>query len=266
VHNKKRYYKINNKNRRRGTTFKVLMITIVMISLSIISGFDVNNFYFILQPDLIKMVIASTGITESESYSGKRIGANLKPMVGNFSIHEQSFKSSSDSVIDECITPGIHRIIRFDFLIHNTGKTDLEVGNPELRPDLFVYSAAHKHYHMKDFNEFVPFDRSGNQSNVVEKQGFCLRDSKPISSWANPRSGPWNCNSNQGISAGWADHYEKTLACQFVDGIADGEYTLVSTTNAQQTLSEETYEDNSVKTGLIITGDSVANVNHLRTE
>jgi len=246
------------------------MITIVMISLtlSIISGFGFNNFYFILQPGLIKMVIASTGITESESHSGKIIGANLKPMVGNFSMHEESFKSSSDSVIDECITPGIHRIIRSDFLIHNTGKTDLEVGNPELRPDLFVYSAAHKHYHMKDFNEFVLFDRSGNQSNVVEKQGFCLRDSKPISSWANPRSGPWNCNSNQGISAGWADLYEKTLACQFVviDGIADGEYTLVSTTNAQQTLSEETYEDNSVKIGLRITGDSVANVKHLRTE
>ena len=243
----------------------MLMITIVMISLSIISGFSFNNFYFILQPGLIKMVIASTGISESESRSGKIIGANLKPMVGNFSIHEESFKSSSDSVIDECITPGIHRIIRFDFLIHNTGKADLEVGNPELRPDLFVYSAAHKHYHMKDFNEFALFDKYGNQSNVVEKQGFCLRDSKPISSWANPRSGPWNCNSNQGISAGWTDLYEKTLACQFVviDGIADGEYTLVSTTNAQQTLSEETYEDNSVKTGLRITGDSLANVNHL---
>lgn len=51
-----------------------------------------------------------------------------------------------------------------------------------------------------------------------------------------------------------------------IDGIADGAYILVSTTNAQHTISEETYEDNSVKIGLRITEDSVANVNHLRTE
>jgi hypothetical protein len=37
------------------------------------------------------MVVASTGITEPESHSGKIIGANLNPTVGNFSIHEQSF-------------------------------------------------------------------------------------------------------------------------------------------------------------------------------
>ena len=249
--------------RKRSTAIKVLIITIVTMSLSIISGF-VNSLYFTSKPDLTKMVLASTGITESESHSGKIIGANLKPIVGNFSVHEQSFESSSGSVIDECITPGNHRIIRFDFLIHNTGKTDLAVGDPELRPDLFIYSAAHKHYHMKDFNEFVLFDRSGNQTNIVEKQGFCLRDSKPISTWANPKSGPWNCDSNQGISAGWADLYEKTLACQFVviNGIADGDYTLVSTTNAQHTLYEETYEDNSVETDLQITGDSVTSVIH----
>jgi hypothetical protein len=45
---------LNNRNRRSCTAFKVLMITIAMISLSIVSGSNVNNFYFILQPDLIK--------------------------------------------------------------------------------------------------------------------------------------------------------------------------------------------------------------------
>jgi hypothetical protein len=58
---------------------------------------------------------------------------------------------------------------------------------------------------------------------------------------------------------GWADVYSSFLACQFVviDGLADGDYTLQSTTNSRHVAGEECFGDNTIWTGLRITGNSV---------
>ena len=91
------------------------------------------------------------------------------------------------------------------------------------------------------------------------KQAFCLVDIEHRSPWGPSSPQFTNCNTNQGISSGWADLYNAGLACQFVviDDVPDGDYVLRSTTNAQHLLPEDTYDDNTIYTLLRIQSDTV---------
>lgn len=131
---------------------------------------------------------------------------------------------------------GRYLSLRFDFLSYNAGTADLVIGSPAARPDLFVWSAGHGHHHLKDFNEFLLFDAAGNLATTGYKQAFCAIDIERISPTASASPQFNDCNSDQGISAGWADVYSSFLACQFVviDGVPNGDYTLQSTTNAKE--------------------------------
>ena len=190
------------------------------------------------------------------------MGVNLVTRVRDFSIQNTSFAAGSHDVQDGCVTPGAHKVVRFDFLSYNAGSSDMVIGSPASRPDLFVWSSGHGHYHLKDFNEFLLFTAAGTLATIGYKQAFCAIDIERISPTASatPRFG--DCNSDQGISAGWADVYSSFLACQFVviDGLPDGDYTLQSTTNAKHVAGEECYGDNTIWTGLRIAGNTVAQI------
>jgi hypothetical protein len=190
------------------------------------------------------------------------MGVNLITQVRDFRIENRSFTSGDHDVQDGCVIPGAHKLLRFDFLSYNAGSSDLVIGSPAARPDLFVWSSGHGHYHLKDFNEFLLFNAAGNLATIGYKQAFCAIDIERISPTASatPRFG--DCNSDQGISAGWADVYGWFLACQFVvlDGVADGDYTLQSTTNAKHVAGEECYADNTIWTGLRIAGNTVQEI------
>jgi len=190
------------------------------------------------------------------------MGANLVPIVRNFFITSETFAADSHSVQDGCVTPGTHRLMRFDFLSHNIGDADLVVGAPKDHPEWFTWSEAHGHYHLKDFNEFILYDCSGNQITKGYKQAFCLIDIEHHSAWGPNAPQFTDCNTNQGVSAGWADLYNAGLACQFIvmDGVPDGDYVLVSTTNAQHLVPEDTYADNTIYTALRIKGDKVTEI------
>lgn len=184
-------------------------------------------------------------------------GANLVPIVEDFSISTET--SDDHSVQDGCVAPGTHRLLCFDFLTHNVGTADLVVGSPAEHPEWFVESQSHGHFHLKDFNEFALFDLAGNPVVAGAKQAFCLMDSVHPSPWGPAEAQFGDCNTNQGISAGWADLYSKSLPCQFivVDGVADGTYVMRSTTNAQRIVPERTYADNTIYTYVQILGDQV---------
>ncbi|MGW4235103.1 lysyl oxidase family protein [Streptomyces sp. NPDC004980] len=188
------------------------------------------------------------------------MGANLVPIVRNFSISGE--RADQHSIQDGCIEEGVHRLLRFDFLSHNVGDSDLVVGAPGPggpHPDWFVESASHGHWHLKNFNEFRLLDLNGNEVTHGYKQAFCLVDIEHHSPWGPAQPQFTNCNENQGISAGWADLYEKRLPCQFIviDGVPDGEYLLRSTTNAQRMIPEDTFVDNTTYTHLRFVGDTV---------
>lgn len=188
------------------------------------------------------------------------MGVNLVTKVRNFSIHTSTFSSGDHDVDDGCVTPGTHKLLRFDFLSYNAGNSDMVIGSPAARPDLFVWSTAHGHYHLKDFNEFLLFTSSGALATVGYKQAFCAIDIERISATASTTPNFTDCDHDQGISAGWADVYSDFLACQFIviDGLADGDYTLQSTTNSQRVAAEDCYGDNTIWTGLRITGNTVS--------
>lgn len=190
------------------------------------------------------------------------MGVNLVTRVRNFAISTKTFGTNDHDVQDGCVTPGAHRIMRFDFLSYNTGNSDLVIGSPASRPDLFVWSAGHGHYHLRDFNEFLLFDGQGGLATIGYKQAFCAIDIERIGPNASASGRFHDCNSNQGISAGWADVYHSGLACQFIviDNVPDGDYTLQSTTNAKHVVGEDCLGDNTEWTGLRIQGNNVTEI------
>jgi hypothetical protein len=187
------------------------------------------------------------------------MGVNLVTRVRNFAISTQTFTANDHDVQDGCVTPGTHRIMRFDFLSYNAGSSDLVIGSPASRPDLFVWSAGHGHYHLRDFNEFLLFNAHGALATIGYKQAFCAIDIERIAPSASANARFANCNTDQGISSGWADVYDSSLPCQYIviDAVPDGDYTLQSTTNAKHTVSESCFGDNTEWTGLRIAGNSV---------
>lgn len=186
-----------------------------------------------------------------------RSGVNFVPAVDNFNVSTEVFDESSLDVEDGFVTPGEHRLLRFDMVIYNVGDADAELGRPENRPDLFEYSESHEHAHLKGFNNYVLFDESGERTGSIRKQTFCLRDQYQTRSTA--RSDPWFDCEYQGISAGWADEYDASLPGQYIviDDLPDGEYTLQATTNAAGTVDETCDGDNTVRVDLSIHDDTV---------
>ena len=82
-------------------------------------------------------------------------------------------------------------------------------------------------------------------------------DIAPIPNFPNPGQKKFtDCVTNQGISVGWADVYSRELACQFIviDGVPDGDYTVVATTNASRVVPEDTYDDNTICVGVRLKG------------
>ncbi|MFC4542273.1 lysyl oxidase family protein [Halosolutus amylolyticus] len=186
-------------------------------------------------------------------------GVNFVPAVRDLSISTEVFDESSPDVEDGYVTPGEHRLLRFDILTYNVGDADAELGNPEDNPDQFVHSDSHDHAHLDGFNNYTLFDESGNEMGVGKKQPFCLMDIQRMPSRPNASSSPQFDCDNQGISAGWADVYDSSLPGQYlvIDSLPDGNYTLQATTNAEGTIDENCYDDNSVRVGLRISEDSV---------
>lgn len=121
---------------------------------------------------------------------------DLIPRVRNFSIHDETFATDSHDVEDDCVSPGNHRLLRFDMLTMNVGDSDAEIGRPEDHPDLFEHSDSHGHQQLKDFNEYELFDASGNKVGVGRKQAFCLMDSNQIPGHPDPAGTvQFDCNS-----------------------------------------------------------------------
>ncbi len=189
------------------------------------------------------------------------MGANLVTIVRSFSLETRSFGPSDGDVLDGCVSPGSHRLIRFDFLSHNAGNADLHVGSPSSNPSIFVWSAAHGHYHLKDFNHYILLDTSDRLVVPGFKQAFCLMDIERTDPTAPRTTGFYTC-SDQGVSAGWSDVYSSGLPCQYIiiDGVPDGDYRLVATTNYSQVVPEDRYLDNSVVAALRLQSNTVTTI------
>ena len=189
------------------------------------------------------------------------MSARLVPLVRNFVISHDVFTVGSPDVRDGCVTPGSHRLLRFDVLCHNAGDTDIVLGAPASRPDLFAFSQDDRRYYLHDFVHVVLEDAAGTRVAVGRKRGVCLIDVERIEAWGRDTPQFTDCNVSQGISAGWADLYRGSLKCQYVviDGVPDGTYTLRVSIDVQRILPDEA-GDSSLTTQLRLGSDTVTAV------
>jgi hypothetical protein len=149
--------------------------------------------------------------------------------------------------IEGCVpAAGLRKLMRVDVGMANIGKGDLVIGSPEDRPDLFVWSPCHQHYHMKTMVKYRLLNLNYTKVTKARKQAFCLRDNYPYTSTAGASSG-YTCGY-QGITAGWEDVYDQALDCQYIDvtGVPPGQYYLEVTVNPFQVVDERDYYNNKV--------------------
>lgn len=198
------------------------------------------------------------------------LGIDRVDLVKDLRVRNERISEGDCNIEEGSTEAGLRRMIRFTLTTPNRGAGDLFVGDPDDRPDLFVWATCHQHHHFLDFADYRlwsdegyrqwrdlreqrPGDRSGDvladnpglQQHLVSghKQGFCMIDVKPHDVTVPSRF--THCD-NQGITAGWGDVYVASLDGQFIDitGVESGWYVLEVEVNAERLLEESDYTDN----------------------
>jgi hypothetical protein len=175
-------------------------------------------------------------------------------MTPSIQLVEEAFNPTSCAVVEQCVGgPGLRKLLKFDTVTANIGLTDLVVGVPPapgVDEEPFTWSPCHLHHHLAGYAIYELLDGNG----VVlsgHKQAFCLQDIQQVRAGA-PSNG-FHCN-NQGLTAGWADVYSRTLACQWIDvtGLAPGTYTLRIRINPDGTLPDADPSNNEYLQQVVI--------------
>jgi hypothetical protein len=139
-----------------------------------------------------------------------------------------TFTANSCEMQEACIgAEGTRRLLRFDAVTENIGSEDLVLGPPPaagVSDATFTWSECHGHHH---FNGYASYELLDGDGVLVtgRKQAFCLLDT--LQRQIGKPSNGYVCG-NQGLTAGWADVYNRGLPCQWIDitGLASGTYTL----------------------------------------
>ena len=158
-------------------------------------------------------------------------------LVDSWDVIDRTFAPTHCAVIEGAVpTSGLRRLLRFDMIVVNYGSEDLQVGSPfdpipPLTPLDFVFSPCHGHYHFDGWAEYELLDATNQLVAFGHKQAFCLEDTLP---YTTNFTNDYDC-SNQGITSGWGDEYDKHLDGQWVDvtDVPEGDYTLRVTINAE---------------------------------
>ena len=165
-------------------------------------------------------------------------------LASSLLIEMQDFPDGDCAITEGCVgAAGTRKLLRFAVAVPNLGTGDLILGKPQDNPALFEFSPCHNHFHFTGFARYELRDAGNSTVLLGRKQSFCIQDSQRVTPGAPTHS--YNCN-NQGISVGWEDIYDATIACQFLDitAVPAGNYTLVVTVNPDQTLTETDLTNN----------------------
>jgi hypothetical protein len=175
------------------------------------------------------------------------LGVDSGDLQSSVEIQTQNFTQDSCAVAEGCVDGiGPRTLLRFNTVTPNYGPGDVFLGNPVGNPN-FIWSPCHMHYHFTEYADYRLLDMSGNIVARGHKQAFCLVDLwKPpgLGGDANPQF--TNCGF-QGISAGWADVYDRSLDCQWIDitGVPSGRYVLQVEINPAHVIQENNYNNNT---------------------
>jgi lysyl oxidase len=164
-------------------------------------------------------------------------------------IIDQEFFPPNSCAIDEgCVVQsGTRRLLRFSTMTPNIGDTDLVLGDPTGTPG-FEFATCHNHFHFNGYARYELVNDIGDIVAVGHKQAFCLLDSTPVGIPGAPAQGRFHCGF-QGLTRGWADIYDSSLDCQWVDitDVPDGDYLLRISINPDRVIEESSYDNNTVE-------------------
>jgi hypothetical protein len=175
----------------------------------------------------------------------------------------QDFIDVDDSCLisERCVTGlGTRRLVRFGTRTGNIGTADLLIGSPSRDNPLWSYDSCSEEFNLDGYAKYdVLAEPSGETVLLGAKNGFCMRDSEP---WDESRTeeecAQYDCE-HQGISVGCADNYVAGLKCQWVDitGISNGDYQIRVQINAERSVEELDYSNNTGFIPIRITSDDV---------
>ncbi len=127
-----------------------------------------------------------------------------------------------------------------------------------------IFHDAHLHWHFEDFANYELRTPFGNVVGINEKVSFCMVDTVPRDP---PLPGQpdlqhyVSCEEDdtEGISVGWADIYDSSLAGQEIDitGLPDGDYCLAVEADPSNLIVESDELNNESLRAIRISGGSV---------
>jgi hypothetical protein len=169
-------------------------------------------------------------------------------MAQTLTLMQLPFRDIDCEVVEGCVgAAGERTLLRFDTVSANRGTADLVVGVPPppgQSNDVFEWSPCHMHHHVRNYASFELLDATGTVVVTARKQSFCLEDDENVQPGVPPTG--YSC-TDQGITHGWADVYNRFLSCQWIDvtGVPSGTYTLRVIANPLRTLPESNYDNNT---------------------
>jgi hypothetical protein len=226
------------------------------MKLYVVSDWNFSRLFFALYPHwrALKIVLLLSSIC-LVSCPGSAATASpdliIWPDALNPAIVERNFLTNTCEVIEGCAQSGLRRYLVFETETRNIGTADLVMGDPRYNTN-FVFVSCHGHYHFSAFADYRLVSSAGVPVANGNKVGFCLRDSARFSASATPTP-RYNCDF-QGIQAGWADIYDASLPCQWIDltGVAPGLYVLEIEVNPDGRLQEMSRSNNIARMSLVI--------------
>jgi hypothetical protein len=168
-------------------------------------------------------------------------------------ISQESFAPDSCALAEGCVdAPGTRRLLRFSTQTPNIGASDLVLGDPTGTPG-FEFAECHNHFHFEGYARYELLDGTGAVVAAGHKQAFCLLDSTPLGLPGAPSEARFHCGF-QGLTRGWADIYDSSLDCQWVDvtAVPDGDYLLRISINPDHVIAESNFDNNTVEVPVTI--------------
>jgi hypothetical protein len=159
------------------------------------------------------------------------------------------------AVQQRCATGlGDRRVLRFGSRMGNVGEADFVLGAPEQANPLWTLDACSARFSLSGFARYELRDvATGQQVLLGTKNEFCMTDAEEWIPESGAKCQTYTCN-RQGIRPGCADNYGTDLPCQWLDvtDVPPGSYELRVTVNAERTVEELDYDNDSVQLRLRI--------------
>ncbi|HEU4408804.1 MAG TPA: lysyl oxidase family protein [Polyangiaceae bacterium] len=161
----------------------------------------------------------------------------------------------SCAIVEDCVAgPGRRTLLRFSVEAVNQGQATLVVPPPADRPDLFLFSPCHGHYHFDGFATYGLLDLAGNTVIAGRKQAYCMEDTAQVIEGPGVACEKKYSCEEQGIQPGWSDLYGNALDCQWLDitDLAPGDYQIEVALNPARAFEEVSFENNVARVPVTI--------------